>query len=35
MLAKTDIEFALSIQSRCFKLLQWLGNAILKDSSRL
>lgn len=28
MLAKTDIEFALSIQSRCFKLLQWLGNAI-------
>lgn len=28
MLFKTDIEFALSIQSRCFKLLQWLGNAI-------
>lgn len=28
MLTKTDIEFALSIQSRCFKLLQWLGNAI-------
>lgn len=28
MLSKTDIEFALSIQNRCFKLLQWLGNAI-------
>lgn len=28
MIAKSDIEFALSIQSRCFKLLQWLGNAI-------
>ncbi|WP_395739614.1 hypothetical protein [Prosthecobacter sp.] len=28
MLAKSDIEFALSIQNRCFKLLLWLGNAI-------
>ena len=28
MLAESDIEFALSIQNRCFKLLQWLGNAI-------
>lgn len=28
MLAKPDIEFALSIQKRCFTLLQWLGNAV-------
>jgi len=28
MLVESDIEFALSIQNRCFKLLQWLGNAI-------
>jgi len=28
MLSKPEIEFALSIQGRCFKLLQWLGNAI-------
>lgn len=28
MLAQTDIENALSIQNRCYKLLLWLGNAV-------
>lgn len=28
MLSQTDIEHALSIQNRCYKLLLWLGNAV-------
>lgn len=28
MIAKSDIEFALSVQERSFKLLQWLGKAV-------
>lgn len=27
MLAQSEIEYAISIQNRCYKLLQWLGNA--------
>jgi hypothetical protein len=28
MLAPSEIEHAISIQNRCYKLLQWLGNAV-------
>lgn len=28
MLTSTDIDYAISIQNRCYKLLQWLGNAV-------